>query len=106
MDRRLTQTPYKDAFKKKRLRNFSFRSRYDNCARLIMARAVAIPFLLFSFRALAAPVPGAGPADAQPSQALHPLAARQVDHWRPALFLSRRALHPKVRQAAREGRPL
>lgn len=65
------------------------------------ALAVAILSLLFSFRALAA-------RRARLSLARRPLAARQVAHRRPALFLSRQAaLRQKPRKAAeRDARAL
>src|SRR5436189_5283410 len=76
---RLTQTPYKRRSKKTAPEFSSLRSRYDNCLKVIVARAVVFLPVLFSFRAPAAP----GCAQLQP--ALHHVVAHQVGHRRPGL---------------------
>ena len=58
MDRRLTQTPYKRQRYKKRLRNFTFRSRWCYCAKIIADVAVAFLLVVSSFHLPAARVPG------------------------------------------------
>jgi len=63
----------------------------NNCARVIAALAVAFLSLVASCRVVAAP------GSARQQVALHlSVAARQVDHRRLVLFLSRRALRPEA----------
>jgi hypothetical protein len=104
---RLTQTPYKDAFKKSGSGTFVPEPQIEQEQKITAGLAAVCLSRPFSGRAVVVPVPGTGlaadlgavPADAQPSQVLHLLVvARQVDHKHLALFLSRRLLHPEARR--------